>query len=434
MLRTDRPKIVIIGAASTSFNTLMADMISTKDLDGAQLSLVDIDAPNLDVMIRLGQRMAAEWGRKTAVTGTPDRRKALKDADFVLTTIAVGGVKTWRQDEEIPAKHGFFGHSVDTVGPGGLFRGLRLIPPLLDICRDIEDLCPGALVINYSNPMTAICRAVRKATSVKVVGLCTAAHLPGQIARYLKVNPSRVEVVSGGVNHCVWALKVLLDGKDVTEDFKDRMRKKWTSGYALSSRELMDVFGPWPMPGANHVAEFFPYFYGSERDGRSYRRYPFRKGHDFDERLEDDKALRAKYRAQADGETPLGHKAQESGEEAIRLLASVWNNRHTRHYANVQNDGAITNLPAKAVVEVPAIADSAGVRALQVGPLPSSIVGLVQARLAFYELLADAAIERSKHIALQCLMADTNTTSIPRAKACIEEMFRVQAEFLPGYK
>ncbi|GAG33701.1 unnamed protein product, partial [marine sediment metagenome] len=244
----------------------------------------DIDAEGLEIMTRLGRRMAEEWGRKTTVMGTLDRREALAGADFVLTTIAVGGVKTWRQDEEVPAKHGYYGHSVDTVGPGGLFRGLRLIPPMIEICRDIEEICPDAWVVNYSNPMASICRAVRKATSVKIVGLCTAGFLPRQVARYLDIAPDRVEVISVGVNHWVWVLKILVDGEDFTQQFETKMRKEQADGYVRSSVELMEIFGCWPLPGANHVAEFFPYFYGPEDDGRDDRRYPFRKGHDFDER------------------------------------------------------------------------------------------------------------------------------------------------------
>jgi len=413
----------------------MQEMILSPDLDGSELVLADIDRPGLEVITRLGRRMAGEWGKKTTVTGTPDRRKALKGADFVITVIAVGGVRTWRQDEEIPAKHGFFGHSVDTVGPGGLFRGLRLIPPLVEICHDVEDLCPEAWVINYSNPMSAVCRAIRKATKVKVAGLCTASYLPGQIARAMGVDEERVDVISAGVNHCVWALKILVDGKDATQDFKNLMRRKLHRGmYAYSSLELMEAFGAWPMPGANHVAEFFPYFYGDQKDGRSLKRYPFRKGHDFSQRLREDRALRRKLTAQAEGKAPLGHKAHESGGAAIKLLTSIWHDRRTRLYANVQNDGVVPNLPDYAIVEVPVIAGAAGVRALQAGPLPDSLVGLVQARVAFAELLAQAAIEKSGHVALQCLLADTNTTSLSRARACVNEMFRTQAEFLPGYR
>lgn len=432
-LRGRQPKIVIIGAASSSFSGLMSDLIGSGDLDGAQLVLVDIDAEGLETMTRLGQRMASEWKTATQVEGTTDRREALVGADYVLTTIAVGGVKTWRQDEEIPAKHGFYGCSVDTVGPGGLFRGLRLIPPLLDICGDIEELCPEAWIINYSNPMASICRALRKVTKVKTVGLCTAGFLPGQVARFLDIERERVEVISAGVNHWVWALRILVDGVDHYEEFCARMRSEHGDDYHRSSVELLDAFGYWPMPGANHVAEFFPYFYGEDADGRSGDRYPYRDGHDFDERLVKETEQRVKLRKQADGEIPIGHRAEESGEEAVRMLVSMWSNRRTLHYANVQNDGAVTNLPDEAIVEVPVIADAAGIRALQVGPLPTSVLGLVQARLAFFELLADAAIHKSKAISLQCLLADTSTTSIVRARACLDEMFAAQAEYLPGY-
>ena len=138
--------------------------------------------------------------------------------------------------------------------------------------------------------------------------------------------------------------------------------------------------------------------------------------------------------ARCEGKADLDHKPEESAGEAVRMLLSMWNNRGTLHYGNVRNGGIIPNLPEEAVVEVPVIADAAGIRGLDVGPLPASVVGLVQARCAFFELLADAALQRSKAVTLQCLMSDMNTTSIPRARACIDELFEAQAEFLPGFE
>ena len=436
MFRNRQPKIVIVGAASSSFSNILRELITCPQLDGAQLALVDIDTEGLDIMTRLGQRMCSEWDKKTTVVGTADRGEVLEDADFVLTVIAVGGVKTWREDEEIPAKHGFYGCSVDTVGPGGLFRGLRLIPPLIDICKDVERLCPNAWVINYSNPMTGICRAIAKTSTVNFVGLCTAGYLPRQIARVIEVDPERVDVISAGVNHCMWALKIVVDGEDYTEKWHAIMRVKQGRGWSRSSVELMDILDVWPMPGANHVAEFFPYFYGPGDDGREEeRRYPFRAGHDFDERLKKDAERRANLKAQADGTEPLvAPEAEESASEAIKMLISIWNNGRTRHYANVTNNGCVPNVSPEAILEVPVIADASGIRALPVGPLPESVVGFVRSRSSFFELLADAAIHKSKRIALQCLLNDTNTTSFVNAKACIDEMFEVQAEHLPGFE
>jgi len=435
MFRSRQPKIVIIGAASSSFSDILQEMITFPGLDGAELGLVDIDAEGLEIMTKLGQRMCREWGKKTTVVGTTDRTEVLAGADFVLTLIAAGGVTTWRQDEEIPAKHGFFGCSVDTIGPGGLFRGLRLIPAMIDICRDVERLCPDAWVINYSNPMTAICRALRKVANVKIVGLCTAGYLPRQIARQMEIDEARIDVISAGVNHCMWAFKIMVDGVDATEQWKELIREKQGGDYYRSSVEMLDILDVWPMPGANHVAEFFPYFYGPGDDGRDDGRYPYRSGHDFDERLVKDAERRTKLKAQGEGTEELGAPpADESASEAIKILLSIWNNSRTRHYANVENNGSVPNLPPEAIVEIPVIADASGVRALDVGPLPESVVGFVRSRTSFFELLADAAIQRSKKIALQCLLNDTNTLSIVHARECIEEMFEVQKEFLPGFE
>jgi len=434
MRRNRTPKIVVIGAASSSFSGLLADLVGNEALDGAQLALVDINTEGVEVMAALGRRMAEDWGRKTTVVAA-DRADALAGADFVLTTIAVGGVTTWRQDEEIPAKHGYYGCSVDTVGPGGLFRGLRLIPPLLEICRDVERLCPDALLINYSNPMPAVVRALQKATRANVVGLCTAGFLPRQVGRYLEIEPDRIQVISAGVNHWVWALKILVDGEDFTDEFQAKMSAEKRTGYTQSSVELMEIFGKWPFPGCNHVAEFFPYFYGPGDDGREDEGvYPFRSGHDFDERVKKEAELRASLKAQAEGKEDLGHEPEESASEAVRMIQSVWEDRRTVHYVNIANEGLVDNLPDKAVVEIPAIADATGIRGLKIGPLPEAIVGLVAARCAYYEMLADAAIAKSKHIALQCLACDPLTFSLPKARACLDEMFDVQAEFLPGYE
>ena len=186
------------------------------------------------------------------------------------------------------------------------------------------------------------------------------------------------------------------------------------------------------MPGANHVAEYFPYFYGDEDDGR-IGKYTYREGHDFDARLKRDIERREKLKAQALGKKRLGGRPEESGAEAVRMFWSILNDGRTLHHANVENGGIIPNLPAEAIVEVPVICDMAGVRGLPVGPLPQSMVGFVQQRVAYFELLADAALAKSKHIALQCLMNDCNTTSFVRARACLDEMFEVQKKFLKGY-
>jgi alpha-galactosidase len=434
MSRNEKPKIAIIGAASSSFSGLLADLIASRTFDGAKLALVDIDSDGLDVMTRLGRRMAKEWDRTTVVESA-DVETALTGADFVIPTIAVGGLEAWRMDDEIPAKYGYFGHSVDTVGPGGLFRGLRLIPPLMNIARQIERLCPDAWVINYSNPMSGVCRALRKAASIKVVGLCTAGNVARQAARDLKVDVSRVEVISGGVNHCVWVQKVLVDGRDATDRFIQRMRELHTNEWAHASVELLNAFGHWPMPGSSHVAEFFPYFYGNDPDGRtSPGRYRIRESIDFDAKLKLALEQREKLNRQAAGDGPLGHVPEESGSEAVEMITSIWTGRRTRHYANVANQGLIPNLPDNAVVEIPILADGAGIRGLQVGPIPESVAGMVNARCAYYGLLADAAIHRSKQLALQCLLNDVSTSSLARAKKCVDEMFEKQAQWLPDFK
>ncbi len=435
MFRNRPPKIAVIGAGSSSFSSLLGDLVSCRDLDGARVALVDIDAEAVDLAERLGRRMSREWGRGTQVSAYDDRCEALKDADFVVLLVGVGGVKAWKQDEAIPARHGFHGHSCDTTGAGGLFRGLRVIPSILDVCRDVEHVAPRALVINYSNPVTAVCRAIRKASSANAVGLCTAGFPPTQVARFLDIPRDRVDVISAGLNHCVWALKVFIDGEEKTQYFYDAVRKREAKSFYASSVEILDLFGVWPMPGAGHVAEFFPWFFGPEKDGRDDGRYPMREDRiDWASRLKRERERLRRIHARANGLEPLGGPSEESPADAVRMMASIWHNRPARFYADVPNGGTVPNLPIESIVEVPVIADASGVRAVEVGPLPPQVAGFMQARWAYNEILADAAIQKSKALALRCLVADTNTTSISRARACVDAMFRAQREFLAGYK
>src|SRR3954451_3927136 len=166
-------KVVISGAGSTVFTPgLIADMVNSEHLHDASVALVDIDPLAVDVMTRLAQRMGRERGVALKIEGTTDRRKVLAGADFVTTTIAVGGVRGWEHDVRIPERYGIYQTVGDSVGPGGVFRALRHVPELVAIARDMEELCPDAWLFNYTNPLTALVRAVQKTTRVKCVGLC----------------------------------------------------------------------------------------------------------------------------------------------------------------------------------------------------------------------------------------------------------------------
>jgi alpha-galactosidase len=212
-----RHKLVLIGAGSTVFTQrLIADIILAGEQDTWELALVDIDPVTLDAVEKLVRKMLLAKKADIPVTATTDRREVLKGADFVVTTIAVGGRPGWQQDIEIPRKFGIYQPVGDTALPGGISRAMRMIPPMIAITRDIEELCPDAYFFNYSNPMTAICRAVRKHTDFPVIGLCHGVtHVEGVIARFLEVEDGSISSFGIGLNHLTWVRAFRLDGQDV---------------------------------------------------------------------------------------------------------------------------------------------------------------------------------------------------------------------------
>ncbi|HYH11438.1 MAG TPA: hypothetical protein VD789_03705, partial [Thermomicrobiales bacterium] len=210
-------KIVIIGAGSTEFTPgLLADLVSSPHLNDAEVALVDIDPWAVETMVGLAQRLSGERGANLRILGTTDRREALPGADFVTTTIAVGGSRGWEADVRIPERYGVYQTVGDSVGPGGVFRALRHVPEIVAVARDMEELCPDAWLFNYTNPMSAIVRGVQKATSTRCVGLCHGVlHTRQVLSRDLGVPPHDLNVVFAGVNHLCWLLDVRHQGRDL---------------------------------------------------------------------------------------------------------------------------------------------------------------------------------------------------------------------------
>ncbi len=211
-----RQKLVLIGAGSTVFTQrLVADIILAGEADKWELALVDIDPVTLDAVTKLVGKMMQAKGADIPVTATVDRRTVLSGAAFVVTTIAVGGRMGWQRDIEIPRKYGIFQPVGDTALPGGISRAMRMIPQMIAIARDVAELCPDAVFFNYSNPMTAICRAIRKETGVPVIGLCHGVHhVEGVIAKFLGVEDGSIASFGIGLNHLTFLTRLFHNGVD----------------------------------------------------------------------------------------------------------------------------------------------------------------------------------------------------------------------------
>lgn len=440
-------KVVIIGAGSTVFTPgLIADLTGSAHLADATVALVDINPAAAETMARYAERVARERGVGLRVEFATDRREVLAGADFVTVTIAVGGARAWEQDVRIPEAHGVWQTVGDSVGPGGVFRALRHVPELVAIARDMEELCPGAWLFNYTNPLTPLVRAVQKSSSIKAAGLCHGVlHTREAIAHDLGLAPADLSITAAGLNHLAWVLDMRHNGQDVYPRFREEVSGWLASppppsddpyeGFQEVSARLMEIYGYYPSPGDRHVAEFFPFFLRQMGKGLGYGT---QAGLDMTNAILASRDERwDRIAAQADGRAPLDRalfdEARE-GERVVSIMEAIVTDRPLLELAvNVRNDGLIPNLPRDAVVEVPGLIDGRGVHGISVGPLPDGIANMLGARSRQQELMVDAALTGDRALALQALLADPLVPTIEAAEAMIDESLKAHAAVLPRF-
>ena len=426
--------VVLIGAGSTVFTPgLMTDLASAPAFDGWTVHLVDLDADAADTMARLGRRIAAKRGARLTFVPHTDRREALTGARFVTTTIAVGAAEAWSRDLEMPARHGIAQTVGDTVGPGGVLRALRHVPELVAIATDVADLAPEALMVNYSNPLTANVLAVSTHTAVDVVGLCHGSlHTLSGMAADLGVPRDELQAVFAGLNHLTW----LLDLRRGSDDLYPRLRELVAAhaDHEPVSADLMRTFGRYPAPGDRHVAEFFSWYL---RDGPGGTPLPWglQPGLDDTRRYIGEKGdLWERLHAQADGTAPLPSTGNQEAERFVALASAVvTGEEHVELAVNVPNRGKVPNLPSTAVVEVPATVGAAGVTGLDVGPLPDAIAAVLTARALQQEITVRAAMEGDRALALQALALDPLIPGPAVATAILDDAIRASGSGLDRF-
>lgn len=431
-------KVVLIGAGSASFGrgTLCDLFAARKALKGSTIALVDIDPRALRLMAQVAQRMNEATGKPFIIEATTDRREALLDAQFVIIAVAVKRNERWRLDFEIPLKHGVKQVLGENGGPGGLFHAMRNIPIILDICRDIEQLCPSALVLNFSNPEGRICLAANRYTDLQFVGLCHGIGMAtAVVGQALDLPPDEIDPLAAGLNHFTWILELRhkATGRDLYPAFKRAMTKTNTNTIGLGDyrfgiklcRYLMEVFGYWPSPSDDHVGEYLSYAW----------EYCGLEGYDFD--AADREAAESRHQLQlvASGKEPVDRLLEErSGEIAVSIIVGVLGNTHQYELAvNVPNAGCISNLPSWAIVEVPATVDATGVHGLSVGPLPEPIAAMCRTQIAVIDRMVEAAVHGDRNAALEALLLDPVVNAASQAEAILDEMLSVQKDFLPQF-
>lgn len=435
------PKIVLIGAGSHSFGLMTTrDLMQCPELKGCNLVLVDIAEDKLDRMTRVVKRLNQTWKAEFQISSTPDRCEALPGADIVVVSIERRRYEMWKLDIEIPRKHGTQELYGENGGPGGLFHTLRQVPPTLEIAKDMERLCPKAWFVNMSNPESRLCLALNRYSKVKSVGVCLGAYITqNNLARkVLGLNQNDIDIKVAGINHCHWVMDIRRTGTG--EDLYPQVREKIKSvdpQWEPLSRECMRVFGYYPGPADNHVAEYLSW--GWQFMPKGYTQSIIKAGNPGNEwQTQQD----AKLEAIASGQGPIdteGLRALmiESGLrwQTLDIVLSLLDNGNRYILSlNVPNDGYISNLKQDAVVEIPAIVGADRIYGLGMGKLPSGIGATMDLQLHIMDLAVNAAVTGHRKTALEALIIDPTVPDPAAAEKILDEMLIAQAELLPQFK
>jgi alpha-galactosidase len=452
-------KIVVIGAGSLVFATrLTVDILSVPELAGSTLAYVDID-PNALAMIKaFAEQLIAQHKLPAQVQVTTDRRVALAGADYVITTYRVGGAAATALDLEIPLKYGIDQAVGDTIGPGGVFYGQAHIPLMIDICRDMEELCPNAWLLNHTNPMAMLCWAVNQATSIKNVGLCHSVQQTSeQLAGHIGVPYSEVDYWVAGINHMAWFLKFTWQGNDAYPLLRQRLAD-WDAadgdaGLSVTNhpenpyygndpwswdtvrRDLFRQFGYYVTESTAHLSEYLPYF---RRDTALLERYALKPQNlaAFAKRWESRRQQQhERLQQQATGETSI--PLDRTSEYSSSIIESIETGRICRVNVNVRNTGLITNLPPDCVVEVPCLVDRLGVHPCYVGNLPPQLAALNRTNINVQELSVKAALEGNRDALYQAVALDPLTAaklSLREIRQMVDEMVTALQPWLPAYR
>jgi alpha-galactosidase len=433
------PKIAFIGAGSLVFSRrLMIDILTFPELRDSTFALMDIDPGRLDYARRVAERILREGEFPASVEATTDRRQALRSADYVVVMILVGGVEAIHPDIEIPLKYGVDQCIGDTLGPGGVFRALRTIPVIIDICRDMEELCPDAWLLNYTNPMAMVCWAMNEATAIKNVGLCHSVQgTAWQLASIIGAGIHQVSYWVAGINHQAWFLEFKWKGEDAYPLIRERMQDPLVYSTETARAELLKHLGYFVTESSGHASEYTPWF--RKRPDLLQKYTPgggWNGGSAFILQLYggDREGYEAELERIASGQEPLA--IYRSDEYASSIINSLHTGQPCRINGNVRNDGLITNLPQGACVEVPCLVDKHGINPCFVGDLPPQCAALNRSNIAVQEMAVKAALGGDRRLAFHAIAADPLTAavlSLEEIQQMVDEMFTAEAAWLPQF-
>lgn len=429
-------KITFLGAGSTVFaKNVLGDTMMTPALQGFELALFDIDHERLKDSEKMLNNIKETLGSTCRIKAYTDRKEALRGAKYVVNAIQVGGYDPCTiTDFEIPKKYGLRQTIGDTVGIGGIFRNLRTIPVMLDFARDINEVCPDALFLNYTNPMAVLTNVMITHGGVNTVGLCHSVQVcVPRLFRDLGMDPEGVKYKIAGINHMAWLLEVTKDGEDLYPEIKRRAKEKQKEKHHDMVRyELMLRFGYYVTESSEHNAEYHPYFIKRnypeliERFNIPLDEYPRRCVN----QIERWKTMRE----ELVNNKKLEHK--RSNEYASRIFEAIETNQPFTIGGNVMNTGLITNLPREACVEVTCLVDANGITPTYVGDLPPQLAALNRTNINTQLLTIEAAITRKKEHIYHAALLDPHTSaelSIDDIVAMCDELIEAHGDWLPKF-
>ena len=416
-------KIVFIGATSMSFGlSMLRDVFSSDELRGSTLTLVGLDRAALAQMTELAKLLNAKMNGGLVIEQTTDRRAALDGAGFVVNSTAIDRNRLWKLDWEVPRKYGIRHTLGENGGPGSLFFTLRTLPLVFDIVRDMQELCPKAMFINFSNPESRIVLALGKYTTTPVLGLCHGIFMSqGDVAHMLGRKYEDIEVWGAGLNHsqCLMHIRDRKTGEDLYPLLREK-EKGFDPAFMPLTRQVFRAFGYWMTCSDDHLGEYLAYGWeGGEH------------GYDF----AGDEHGRAWFAETIGkvlaGAPPPADWLTPSGERGAAAIGGVLHNRKRLLESGiVPNRGAIPNLAEDAAVEVPVLADAAGIHPVSLGPLPDGIAKLLAIQVNVQKLAVEAAVRASKEIALQALLIDPVVNSATAAVKLLDELWEVNRPYI----
>lgn len=430
-------KIAMIGAGSLVFcKTLMADFLATPALKGSEYRLMALSHERLDKMQDFVKRMIKDNGVNATVKATTDRREALKGADYVVVMIQAGGVAEFKQDYEIPMKYGVDNCIADTMGPGGVFRALRHIPALLEIARDMQELCPNAILFNYANPMAMCCWALGRVQGLQFVGLCHGVQTTMDlISSYVNVPKDEIDFTAAGINHMAWFLNLEHKGKDLYPLLKANFEKP---GYYVNEKvraEVMRHFGYFMTESTGHLSEYLPYFRKNRKALDLYCDEPAFGG---------ETGAYYKYCAMLADKfakmDPLSIESTKLGPRSAEYCSHIIEAKETgnvfRLNGNIRNDGFITNLPNGCCVEVPIYVDRTGLHPTVIGNLPPQCAALNMTNVLVQGLAVEASFTGDPELVMQAVALDPLTASVltlDDIRKMVAEMMEAEEKYLPQF-